>query len=184
MICMHKKNQNNSGYTLVELIVVIAIMSIFVGGMSLGVNLLFSKDASRCATRLNDALYEARMNSMSKVGNYELVIEGGNSASVNTATLNADGSEVIKYYLDEIESSKKTDIEATLATESNPSGQSIALPVTIKFDKAKGNVKVLSGGTELDDGILIFKIKANRGNREAKVQLVTTTGKHTIGEFE
>ena len=62
MICLFKKNQNNSGYTLVELIVVIAMMSILAGGMSLGVNLLFSKDASRCATRLNDALYEAKLN--------------------------------------------------------------------------------------------------------------------------
>ena len=55
----------------------------------------------------------------------------------------------------------------------------------MRFDKAKGNVyfDVDADGT-YDDGIIVFDITPLRGNRTAKVQLVTTTGKHTIGEFE
>ena len=35
-----------------------------------------------------------------------------------------------------------------------------------------------------DEGILIFDIIDSHGSRTSKVQLVTTTGKHTVGEFE
>ena len=177
---------NNKGFSLIELIVIIAIMGVLVGGASLGIGLVFSKDAMKCATRLNDSIYDARANSMYKAGKFELSID--NSGSANIATISqTDLTPVTSdtIYLDGVDSNKKTTISAKFVTEAVPAGTAISFPVNLTFDKAKGNVyfDVDADGT-YDDGIIVFDIAPLRGNRTAKVQLVTTTGKHTIGEFK
>ena len=180
---------NNKGFSLIELIVIIAIMGVLVGGASLGIGLVFSKDAMKCATRLNDSIYDARANSMYKAGKFELSID--NSGSANTATISQTDltpatSDTV--YLDGVDSNKKTTISARFVTEAVPAGTAISLPVSVTFDKAKGNVYSVVDADEMTygDGIIVFEIEPLRGNRnrKAKVQLVTTTGKHTIGEFE
>ena len=178
---------NNKGFSLIELIVIIAIMGVLVGGASLGIGLVFSKDAMKCATRLNDSIYDARANSMYKAGEFKLIID--NSGSANTATISQTDltpatSDTV--YLDGVDSNKKTTISAKFVTEAVPAGTAISLPVSVTFDKAKGNVYsvVDADGMTYGDGIIVFDITPLRGNRTAKVQLVTTTGKHTIGEFE
>ena len=180
---------NNKGFSLIELIVIIAIMGVLVGGASLGIGLVFSKDAMKCATRLNDSIYDARANSMYKAGKFELSID--NSGSANTATISqTDLTPVTSdtIYLDGVDTSKKTTISARFVTEAVPAGTAISLPVSVTFDKAKGNVYSVVDADEMTygDGIIVFEIEPLRGNRnrKAKVQLVTTTGKHTIGEFE
>ena len=180
---------NNKGFSLIELIVIIAIMGVLVGGASLGIGLVFSKDAMKCATRLNDSIYDARANSMYKAGKFELSID--NTGSANVATISqTDLTPVTSdtIYLDGEDSSKKTTISARFVTEAVPAGTAISLPVSVTFDKAKGNVYSVVDADEMTygDGIIVFEIKPLRGNRnrKAKVQLVTTTGKHTIGEFK
>lgn len=177
---------NNKGISLIELIVIIAIMGVLVGGASLGIGLVFSKDAMKCATRLNDSIYDARANSMYKAGKFELSIDNTGSANVATISqtdLTPATSDTI--YLDGVDSNKKTMISAKFVTETVPEETDLRLPLNLTFDKAKGNVyfDVDADGT-YDDGIIVFDITPLRGNRTAKVQLVTTTGKHTIGEFE
>ena len=177
---------NNKGFSLIELIVIIAIMGVLVGGASLGIGLVFSKDAMKCATRLNDSIYDARANSMYKAGKFELSIDNSGSANVATISqtdLTPATSDTV--YLDGEDSSKKTTISAKFVTEAVPAGTAISFPVNLTFDKAKGNVYYdADGNGTYDDGIIVFDITPLRGNRTAKVQLVTTTGKHTIGEFE
>ena len=179
---------NNKGFSLIELIVIIAIMGVLVGGAILGIGLVFSKDAMKCATRLNDSIYDARANSMYKAGKFELSIDNSGSANVATISqtdLTPATSDTV--YLDGVDSGKKTTISARFVTvtEAVPEETDLRLPLNLTFDKAKGNVyfDVDANGT-YDDGIIVFDITPLRGNRTAKVQLVTTTGKHTIGEFE
>ena len=180
---------NNKGFSLIELIVIIAIMGVLVGGASLGIGLVFSKDALKCATRLNDSIYDARANSMYKAGEFKLIIDnkdGVNVATISQTDLTPATSDTV--YLDGEDSSKKTTISARFVTEAVPAGTAISLPVSVTFDKAKGNVYSVVDADEMTygDGIIVFEIEPLRGNRnrKAKVQLVTTTGKHTIGEFE
>ena len=181
------RKEYNNGFSLIELIVIIAIMGVLVGGASLGISLVFSKDASKCATRLNDSIYDARANSMYKSGNFKLIID--NSGAANVATISqTDVTPAISntVYLDGEDSGMKTTISAKFVTEAVPEGTELKLPVTVTFDKSKGNVYSVADADRAydDDGIIVFDITPRRGNRTAKVQLVTTTGKHTIGEFE
>ena len=180
------RKEYNNGFSLIELIVIIAIMGVLVGGASLGISLVFSKDASKCATRLNDSIYDARANSMYKSGKFELSID--NSGDANVAIISqTDVTPVLSetVYLDGVDSTQKTEIRATFVTEAVPAGTAMRLPVTVTFDKSKGNVcSVADADRAYDDGIIVFDITPRHGNRKAKVQLVTTTGKHTIGEFD
>ena len=180
---------NNKGFSLIELIVIIAIMGVLVGGASLGIGLVFSKDAMKCATRLNDSIYDARANSMYKAGKFELSIDNSgiaNVATISQTDLTPATSDTV--YLDGVDSNKKTTISAKFVTEAVPEETDLRLPLNLTFDKAKGNVYsvVDADGMTYGDGIIVFEIEPLRGNRNrtAKVQLVTTTGKHTIGEFE
>lgn len=186
---MDKFNKNNAGMSLVELIVTIAIASILVGTMSFSVSLAFSKDAARCATILNDTLYSVRMDSMSKPGEYTVEIKDNNAESTSSQyvaiitckTEKSDGTldtqEETIYLEGDASDNKVKEITATL--NDVPLSGNIA----ITFDKSKGYVKVGTGTSFSTDGIVEFHIIPVRGNKDAYVSLVTSTGKHTIGTY-
>lgn len=176
---------NNSGFTLIELIVVIAIMAALVGMSSIGIGLAFSQDANRCATTLNDALTEARMYTMSKQGEYSLVISKDSSDMYVAKILReppGGGTSSVEAEYDLEGESKKIEsitVSGTLISSSDE--------VIIVFDRTKGNVHSVSiGGTPLtEDTVLEFNIVPKRGGdrRTAMVSLVTGTGKHQVGKF-
>lgn len=174
---------NNAGFSLVELLVVIGILSIMTGASALGMNFAFSRDASKCATRLNDAIYMARMDSMSKQGDYFLEIKKEDNDFV--AIINDGSSEV---YHEKISEHGRI---SNIAYDLNGTGDNISDTkiVKIEFDKAKGNVEKYndvgfsadgSSGTNVD-GLIVFTISQKNGLRTSKVTLVTSTGKHKIG---
>jgi len=175
----YDRKSHNAGFTLVELIVIIAIMGVVVGGASLGVGLIFTKDASQCATRLNDAIYSTRMKAMSKAGVYELVID--NASGVNTAEVLCDSASFDHIYLDDSDTSLKTNITCKYITDSGAES-AVDLPVKLSFDKAKGSIKI-DDPSITTDGIICFDIDARRGSNNSSVKIVTSTGKHTIGDF-
>lgn len=174
---------NNEGLSLVELIVVIAIMAIIAGASSIGVSFAFSRDAHQCAVKLNDAIYTARMNSMSKAGAYYMEVKMQDGEYV--AVINDGTSEV---YNEKISENGKI---KNIAFELNGAGDNISDSKSVKivFDKSKGNVREYNNvgfsadgaaGTNVD-GLIVFTIDQSRGNKSETVTLVTATGKHKIG---
>lgn len=192
---MNKSNVRNAGFSLIELIVTITIASILVGTVSLGISLAFSKDASRCATILNDALYSVRMDSMSKSGNYTLIIKnigsGTNTKFVAEITHVTDTTETETVYLEgDSNADKIDDIEVFLMTDGSviQTNDLKTDEIRITFDKSKGCVDTVNlGGTDISGvGIIQFHIVSRRGsssNRDAYVSLITSTGKHKVGTF-
>lgn len=74
MQTVEKNKQNNCGFTLVELIVVIAIMTIMVGGTIIGISVLASGNARKASNTLNSSLNELRTNTMSMQGGWKAKI--------------------------------------------------------------------------------------------------------------
>ena len=174
---------NNAGVSLIELVVVISIMTALTGTAALGINLAFSRDANKCATKLNDAIYTARMESMSKVGAYYLEVKKEGNDFV--AIINDGTSEV---YNEKISENGKIS-QITYALNGPAVGIDGATTAKIVFDKSKGNVKEFNGvgftsdgasGTNVD-GLIVFTIDQRTGNRSDTVTVVTSTGKHKIG---
>lgn len=63
---LKKLKQNNNGFSLVELIVVIAIMSIAVGALSLSMSLVTGAEAKKAFSKIESVIDEARTGSMTR----------------------------------------------------------------------------------------------------------------------
>jgi len=174
---------NNDGLSLIELIVVISIMSILTGMVSIGINLAFSKDATKCAGKLNDAIYTTRMESMSKAGAYYMEVKKTGTEYV--AVINDGTSDVSTEQLSE--NGRISSISCELNGDTIEISESDT--VKIAFDKSKGNVNKYndiafttdgSSGTYVD-GLIVFTIIQKNGNKSETVTPVTSTGKHKVG---
>ena len=165
---------NNVGYSLVELIVVIAIMAIMVGVISLGLGMMFTRDANYAAVRIDDMLTEARTVSMSREGDFSFVLH-----------IDPDPKE---HYV-EIRKSGETDpykkvlldksVLITVTGDNVPTSGDIA----IIFDKANGCMKTIDNPGKADpqkaSGVYTFTLTSTKNTSKTKtVTLVATTGRH------
>lgn len=157
----------NAGYSLVELLVVIAILSIVVGMASIGISLASSRNAEKSAKVINDALEFARMNAMSKKGEFTLEIDfSGHFLTVNSS----ESGEVKREQLPQ-------NVTVTVKEDTSQNN------VSVQFDKSTGKVISIkySDGAEKANDISVLHITSDNNNgKEASVVLVTNTGKHYV----
>ena len=175
-----KENDNshyNGGYSLVELIVVIGIMSVMIGLLSLGVSVMFSRDAQSAAMIIDDAMSEARMYSMSKAGTTELLIHTTATASkdntVTITTTKADGTSESKQYTID----KNVLISAVQTNGSGSWTGGSGSDISIIFDKSNGSVKSVDGTA---DGVYVFTVTSS--SKTAIVNLIAVTGRHYVNK--
>ncbi len=157
-----KKLWNNKGITLIEILVVVAIMSIAVGGASISISLAYSRDAEKCAKTINSALENTRMMSMSEKGNFTMELDMTNNMLY---IKNSEESEPVV--------TEDLQRRVTISSPTDPG----ATTVTVQFDKSTG--KVLSMSPESSDGMLRITSENNNG-KKATVVLVKGTGKHYV----
>lgn len=159
------KNKKNAGFSLVEIIVVIAIMAVLVGMTSVGISLMFSRDAEKCATEIEGGLDKLRAYSMSKKGKWYMEIKQEVS----------DNNIYMTIYRDEGSGYEIFEQENLGSRASLISGY-----ITIEFNKANGSVSKVNGSAPGD--ITQIKLEANRTNKSETVNLVTLTGRHFLEE--
>lgn len=167
------QRDDNRGVTLVEILLVIAIMSIMVTVTSAGISLIYSRDAEKSAKYINSALEKAKMLSLSKKGTCTLSVNGANhTLFINFST---EGT------VEEIGLPENVTIAVSAwGSARHTEGEK----VTIEFDKTSGRVKEVA----IDDAVLadedyyMVKInaQANSSKKQAEVLLVKATGKHYI----
>ena len=151
----------NKGLSLVEILVVVAIMSIMVGGASVSVSLAYSRDAEKCAKTIDTAMENARMLSLSEKGTFTLEVDMvGNKLYIHS-------SESAVPVLEE-DLQKRVSIYVP--------GQASVNNVTVQFDKSTGKVVNMTGE---DNGILRITSE-NNTRKKATVVLVKGTGKHYV----
>lgn len=59
-------NKKNGGYSVVEIVIVIAIMAVLTGGLFFSVNMVFGANAKTCANDLRAAIAQNKVNAMGK----------------------------------------------------------------------------------------------------------------------
>lgn len=174
---VHNRTIYNAGYTLIELIVVMAIMAIMTGGFAIGISLMFSRDAQSVAVILDDELAELRMLSMSKAGEYIMTIHTTSDYSKDNKIVIDDGD--VSTAPQEISLNKNVKITVEQKNGAGSYSTSGGEDIEIIIDKGNGSVKtVRTAGTSGDiaSGVYVFSVSTER--KVATVTLVAATGRH------
>lgn len=171
-----RRTGTDAGISLVELIVVISIMAVMTGLITIGVSMMFSKDAESVGKTIDDTLSEARMLAMSRDGEFEMVLNIDDSdPSNNNIVINRVAAGTSSEYKT-IAFKKEASIEVTAPGMTPVSDGSVA----IVFDKGNGSVKSV-GGSAVTSGVCSIKATASRlSTRTSTVQLIVTTGRHYL----
>lgn len=170
---IRKRKINCKGFSLVELLIVIAILAIAVGLAGISIAVVFSRDAERCAKTIDAALEETRMRSLSQNGTF--------SVGVNAAT-----NECIITTFDEagaLVATETTSLQSrvTISYEM-PGGADLTSTevVAVGFDKSTGRVRSIAGdGGAAAGSVLRIRCVSDNG-KVATVVLVRSTGKHYV----
>lgn len=174
----NRLRQENSGMSLVELLIIIAIMSITVGLSSLGLSLVFSRDAEKCANSIDSALETTRMSTMSQKGTFTLEIDTVNNRMSLTSS-SAPGTELLSNSDAEFQSRVSVSLESTGGSVDISSKDKLS----VTFDKSTGRVaKIYTDGdvSQNVDGTVIRIRCENSNGKKATVVLVRSTGKHYV----
>ena len=148
--------KNNKGFTLVELIVVIAIMAVLTGFIITGIGLLSTLSSRQCARQLKQSIGQARIETMGK-----------------DSTDNC-------YYLEETKTVTETG-ETSVTTDKVGSGR-----ITITGKDAGGSDYTISTGHDItlsfkrstggfDD--YVKTIVVSSGGRDHELKLMKITGR-------
>ncbi len=174
----------DKGYSLIELIVVISIMAVMVGIMSLGISMMFTRDANYVAVRIDDELTEARTLAMSRDGVFVYSLHIDSDTKKNCIRIYKLASEADPI-TDTLTPYKEVmlDKSVTIAIKNTDEGSDTDLTPTagnslnIIFDKANGSVKKV--GTYSGKGVYTFTVTSTKNSSKTKeVTLVATTGRH------
>ena len=167
--------KNDKGYTLVELVAVIAIMVVMTGVLTLSLSIIYNEDAKRAVSLIDDELTEARMLSMSKSGNIVMIVDTDTIASKNKIIIMRDSS---------VYKTVNIDKDVLISSQLNGSAfTSAGTDLEITFDKSTGSVSSINTvtGTALANKICEITAVAQKGTKpEAKVSLIVNTGRHYI----
>ena len=177
---MCKKMGDDKGYTLVELVAVMAIMVVMVGVLALSMTLVFNQDAQRAAKIINSELQEARMLAMSKAGDIEMTIH-----------TTASDPEGYKIDITGGAVNRSVSLDGSISVSLTCGG--VAVPgaaaykdITVKFDKADGKLEKIQGATPVTiDTTKTYEIVivAQRGTGHTqKVIIAPNTGRHYVEE--
>lgn len=163
-----KLYKEEKGMTLVEVLIVVAILSIAVGMAGIGISLLYSRDAESCAKNMNTMLETCRMNSLSKQGTYYFLLDTENRiCRIEPSVTSKD---------------LPSRVDITLESEGayDLSGNKV---IQIEFDKSTGKVKSLTADSipvSIGDVSVIRLHTVSSGGKQATVVLVMATGKHYV----
>lgn len=168
--------RDNRGLSLIELVIVMAIMAVLTAAVGIGVSLVTNKAADKCATQLKTSIQSVRITTMGKFKTYlkiymtadgvcieEVVqsVEGGTFTS--TLTYTGDANVAVTY---------------TLNDGSKYSLGDAASPLYIEFDRSSGAMKRLPDEMgPAQAGKYCVEIEISKGNRTRTIKIAYLTGK-------
>ena len=164
------KKKSNAGFSLVELMVVVAIISVLIGAVAITYSIVGKANAKSYATTLKQALATARSETMGRVQNtYELIL-----------TCDSDGTAYVQIgqtgRREEI-GSDKIPVSIYSGGQNNPLTPGTVF--TMKFSKSDGRVTSMSfgyGETFASPSELCFQCGVD-GGKHYTVHVIKQTGK-------
>lgn len=165
--------RDNRGMSLVELIIVMAIMAVLAGAVSIGVSLVTNKAADKCATQLKTSIQSARITTMGKFRTYLKIYMTANGVCIEEVVQSVEGgteTTTLTYTGDAY-----VTVLYTLSDGSQyPLGYGEDNALYIEFDRSSGALK------RLPDGNYCVEIEVSKGSKKRTLKLAYLTGKVTM----
>lgn len=166
---------NNKGMSLVELMVVIAIITILGGVGIMGVNAMTGKPAQKCAQQIVYSLEKHRTSTMGKVGAAYVLTRDENGdiyakeylSNNETIDISKDSEDIASEY-------KLGDSKMKISYVCSDSTTTVLgndMSLILQFDRSSGAFKKQGNGSYCTEIIV------ERGGRTHKITLVPLTGK-------
>ena len=174
--------RDNRGLSLVELIIVLAIMAVLTGAVSIGVNLVTNKAVDKCATQLKASIQSARVTTMGKFRTYLRIYMTTDGVCIEeiVSTLNNAADESTT---DSVKQVFTGDANVTVRFQLNdgswyPLGDA-SNPLILEFDRSSGALKQFPAGSPYA-GKYCVAIEIRQGSRIKPLKLAYLTGKVTM----
>jgi prepilin-type N-terminal cleavage/methylation domain-containing protein len=160
---------DNRGLSLVEIMVVVAIMAVVTGVGVMGINSMTGRPAQQCVQKIAYSLERHRTSAMGKAdAKYVLRVDSSTGKIVCDEYFSNSASGFGTPTTSEVGGSK---ITVTYECKDGTTHLLADEPLTIIFDRSTGAFKASVGGS------YCTKITAARGGREYSITLVPVTGK-------
>ena len=175
--------KDNKGYSLLELIVVIAILGIFIVSAISGLNYIFGTAVRSCANDIKSAVGATRINTM---GKYETVLNiykdtDGIHKQEWRKEVTWTGAKTETWVSDHPDQIGKSYVDVTYTTEGGTTGTLDANGIWIGFDRGSGKERDVDAVTTLPPGKTgvadIFTDITASGVVTVRVVIVPATGK-------
>lgn len=162
-----RRTEQNTGFTLVELVVVLAVLAIAGALLAVGLTTVFNADAKKCAQSVSSALQTARQNNMSREGDSTYVAFAQDDSGRLFARLVVNGNEADRQAV----SAKPVTVEAGAASTASgtPSGNLKGKVLYVSFRRGSGSLgtfAVLDGkiDDDLSSSVLLSRTGTGTGN--------------------
>jgi prepilin-type N-terminal cleavage/methylation domain-containing protein len=169
---MERPKLNNRGFSLVELIVVIAVIVVLGAATVSLTGLLNGRQAKQAREQLFSKLDSVRTTTMGKRNTTAtLDINGTDYILTVDSTVDGTNTQTNEY---KIADSNK--VKIYYSTEKDGSRSELSSPVTIEFDRSSGALK--ANGTEADGSPKYIRyIYVVQGSKEYGIKIYPETGK-------
>ncbi len=179
---MRAYKTNNLGFSLVELIIVVAIMSLFVGVTGYGLSLSSGKPVEECARKLAACIQHGRTTTMGKYRNIITVSKESGSERIVvkeevTIKVNPDGSAAQTNERHSVVGSKGVKIEYSMDGGSSFTELTTGSSIMLRFDSGSGALKKTAPG---DAYYTTFRI--SKADKVKYVIIETLTGRVTASD--
>jgi len=175
--------RNNKGFSMIELIIIIALISIILSVMGLSLTYAFSNNAKGCATQANSSISKLKVNSLSRAGKIYTIfeVEGGNIVAkyyengvLKDETVLSDSRVVFSFTITD----GGTEVDYILSATSK---------LILAFDRTTGGfknnpeaVRLTSETGIVSDAGFCSKIEISAGSRTYTIKLAPSTGGHEL----
>lgn len=166
--------QNNTGFSLVELVVVIAIMAILTGVISVGLSSLMGKQAQKCSKTIESSLNNIRIQTMARRSVTARLKKDGDNYVLVTATRVNDTDPA----------TEKTDIvggekvNVYFSTDSAGTKQPVTeTGIDIVFDRASGELYTFGEASAATSDGGKYYLYIEQGSKSYTIRIYKETGK-------
>lgn len=176
-------HKNNSGFSLVELIVVIGIMAVLLTTVLFSISMIFSAGAKGCADALENAIADTKINAMGRAGAYLEIKRSDDGHILVTQYIRKD--EWMEYNETKSIADKNIYLSTSPAKVSMAENLQPGESYYVAFDRSSGafvdSVKDKEGLTRT---CVTDQLYIKGGNRYYELTFYGLTGKTDITELE